>query len=375
MNIIDLNNAPNSDRDGEYGGASGLKEGIIYNNEYWLVKYPKNAEYLKRHAEMDYTNDPLSEYLGSHIYQILGYPVHETILGKRRGKIVVACKDFRADNERLLEFRTIKNSANNELSELLDREFSSTSSSRVIDFDEILLHLDNNNIINKIPGLKKRFFDMIVIDAFINNSDRNNGNWGIIRSKGKEDRLAPIYDNGGAFNGKTPDSRLKKMIESNNINAIALNGISVYGKESINYQTKNLLLFDNTDLQLSICDIYHKIDDNLQNIEDFIASVPEEVCSKERNYFYRYSISLRFEILLTPAYKNAINRLKEKNISIPISISDKTLKQIYETRPDSSYYPFEDIKKYIDYDAIKKDPDNIEFILDEAIDKMNDYTL
>jgi len=40
---------------------------------------------------------PLSEFLGSHIYAILGYPVHETLLGYRKGKIVVACKDFSLD--------------------------------------------------------------------------------------------------------------------------------------------------------------------------------------------------------------------------------------------------------------------------------------
>ena len=43
---------------------------------------------------------PLSEYLGSHIYSILGYPAHETILGVRDGLLVVACKDFCEEDER-----------------------------------------------------------------------------------------------------------------------------------------------------------------------------------------------------------------------------------------------------------------------------------
>ena len=43
---------------------------------------------------------PLSEYVGSHIFQLLGYTAHNTMLGyffnKELGKkqIVVACEDF-----------------------------------------------------------------------------------------------------------------------------------------------------------------------------------------------------------------------------------------------------------------------------------------
>ena len=39
-------------------------------------------------------------------------------------------------------------------------------------------------------------------DIFINNNDRNNGNWGILRNKDGVDRLAPIFDNGGSFQTK-----------------------------------------------------------------------------------------------------------------------------------------------------------------------------
>ena len=48
---------------------------------------------------LSYTNSPISEYLGSHIYKILGFDVHDTILGYANGKNVVACKDFLNRNE------------------------------------------------------------------------------------------------------------------------------------------------------------------------------------------------------------------------------------------------------------------------------------
>jgi len=44
--------------------------------------------------QISYTTSPLSEYLGSKIYEALGIPVHETVLGIRKNKVVVACRDF-----------------------------------------------------------------------------------------------------------------------------------------------------------------------------------------------------------------------------------------------------------------------------------------
>lgn len=96
MNIIkiqDLNNFPLSDRHGSYGGMAGSKDGLLIDGEYWMVKYPKSTRGM-RPPVPSYTSSPLSEYIGSHVYGILGYDVHETFLGFRNDKIVVACKDF-----------------------------------------------------------------------------------------------------------------------------------------------------------------------------------------------------------------------------------------------------------------------------------------
>ena len=58
---------------------------------------------MKKTGALSYVTSPLSEYIGSHIYQILGYDVHETILGvcfeEKRYKVVYACKDFIKDSK------------------------------------------------------------------------------------------------------------------------------------------------------------------------------------------------------------------------------------------------------------------------------------
>ena len=43
VEIINLDDCILSDRDGMYGGMAGLKDGILYKGEYWIVKYPKST--------------------------------------------------------------------------------------------------------------------------------------------------------------------------------------------------------------------------------------------------------------------------------------------------------------------------------------------
>ena len=104
--IIDLEHCPLNERHGTYRGKNCFKEGITIDGEYWLVKYPKTHT----DGEQEFCNtSPLSEYIGSHIYKILGIEAQETALGIRHGKLVVACKDFCKKEGALREFRTLKN--------------------------------------------------------------------------------------------------------------------------------------------------------------------------------------------------------------------------------------------------------------------------
>lgn len=94
--MIEIKNLDEYDlsiRAGSYGGRAGDKDGITINGEYYIVKYPKSTKSMNV-KDMSYTTAPLSEYLGSKIYEVLGIDIHETMLGIRNGKLVVACKDF-----------------------------------------------------------------------------------------------------------------------------------------------------------------------------------------------------------------------------------------------------------------------------------------
>ncbi len=62
MEIVDLNACRLSRKNGMYGGAAGNKDGVIYNGENWLIKYPKNIRGLERTGDASYSTAPLSEY-------------------------------------------------------------------------------------------------------------------------------------------------------------------------------------------------------------------------------------------------------------------------------------------------------------------------
>lgn len=66
MDIIELDNCEQSYL--TYGGNAGQKLSIIWNNEYYMMKFPKNTTDF-RNVKISYTTAPLSEYVGSQIYQ------------------------------------------------------------------------------------------------------------------------------------------------------------------------------------------------------------------------------------------------------------------------------------------------------------------
>lgn len=222
--IKDLNIA---ERDylGNYGGKSGFKYGVIIDGERWMIKFPESTKGFaglgkKNNHIPSYTTSPLSEYIGSHVYASLGIPVHETMLGYRNGKIVVACKDFDLNHE-LIDFEKIKNG----LAELEDSFIGSSGSSGFHGefLKDVLTVIDHSVLLKRVDGIKEHFWDMFVVDGFIRNNDRNNGNWGILARKDGSVEIAPVFDNGNSFfNKRNPSVSERRILDVESIAQDAL---------------------------------------------------------------------------------------------------------------------------------------------------------
>lgn len=314
MEIFDFTECEYSNRNGSYGGAAGDKDGIIINGEPWIAKYPKSNEGMVKSDKLSRTTQtPLSEFIGSHIYGILGYPVHETLLGIRKGFVVVACKDFCDEKTRLLEMRTLKNIHIPEMNQKFQLDLHETNDDHLVDLNELFVHFELNPEISKIKGVSERFWDQIVIDGLIGNNDRNNGNWGIL-SCGDKRELAPIFDNGACFYPKKSTlaiEQLLKLPEADQArnNANIQEPFILDGEHHLNY--KFMLDLDETKisasqlklLKASIVKNTQLVESKLDDIVAFIKLIPNEyngfeIITEPRREYYIKSFITRFENVL-----------------------------------------------------------------------------
>ena len=222
MELVDFNTCERIKGYG-YRGNAGRKLPYLYNENVWMVKFPGSTKDMTGKHLPSYTSSPISEYLGSHIYETLGIDVHETVLGQCEGKIVVGCRDF-TQNATLFEYSQIKNTVDDTL--ISGSYGSSAHGERLSDVLRVIQTSD------EFEGLREkvveRFWDMFVVDAFIHNNNRNNGNWGLLVSKCTLD-LAPVYGNGNAFFNKRNPSLFKtRLSEETLLEEDALSGKSFF---------------------------------------------------------------------------------------------------------------------------------------------------
>ncbi len=307
MNIIDFSNLEKSSRHGRYGGQAGDKDGVLYEGEPWIVKYPKSTRSMTGTGLASYTTSYLSEYIGSHIYEILGYDVHRTELVMRNDQICVACKDFQKNIGDLAEIRTIKNSANHEIRELEGEDIPLSATGDSVNLEELMLHFRVNPLMDR-PDLKERFWDCAIIDIFLDNNDRNNGNWGLLYD-GDSDlyNLAPVYDNGNSFNNKISDEKISEYLKNPNIN-LFLGTRTAYEYNEHILSAKKFLGLDVPEVREAISRVIPKIMEHMEEINGMIDSIPEQyrglaVCSADRKEFYKQSLDVRFREMLMPAYR------------------------------------------------------------------------
>lgn len=191
-----------------YRGNAGRKISVLYEGEPWMLKFPESTRDFPGRQKPNnhlpsYTTSPVSEYVGSKIYASLGIPVHDVMLGRREGKLVVACRDFAVDAT-LLEFSQIKNMVDEDL-----LEGGNGSNEKRELLSNALTVIENAPVFGNIrEKVRERFWDMFVTDAFILNNDRNNGNWGLLVKRYALD-LAPVYDNGNALFNKRSASLME----------------------------------------------------------------------------------------------------------------------------------------------------------------------
>ena len=234
---------------------------------------------------MSYINNAYSEYVGSNIFRICEFDVQNTILGiyeyNGKEKIVCACENFTDDKHILYEFESLALSSNP------DKKIET----EINDIMDVIL--ENKNLIDK-EDTKTKFWDMVVIDSLIGNTDRHNGNQGFILDKeNNKISFSTIYDRGSSLNPILEDSELSKLTDSK-IKNLAINCHSCLKVDNkrINY-INYLKDMNNRECNDAILRCFNNI--KIDEINNFIDDI--EVISDIRKSFYKDIINIRYNIL------------------------------------------------------------------------------
>lgn len=274
---------------------SEKKKTLIYDNIKYLVKFPDPIR--EKNKNISYINNAFSEYVGSNIFKIIGFETQNTVLGKYiyngKEKIVCACEDFTDGNHVLYEFENLALSANP------DKKIQ-TELSDIMEVIEEIKKLTQINLIIS-DDIKEKFWDMFVIDCLIGNTDRHNGNWGLLvnaRSNGA--KFSPIYDCGSCLNPMLEDEQIEKLsdVELKNLVINCYSCIKENGKK-INY-IAYIKSIKNKECNNAVNRVFKKI--NIDEINIFIDKIP--CMSIIRKEFYKKIIYYRYEIV-----KDVYNKL------------------------------------------------------------------
>lgn len=288
-----------------YGGANGLKNCIIINGDAFLLKT------IPLHDQNHTRYDAFSEYVSSHVFELLGVDVQDTIFGfnNLNGNLeyAVACKDFIPNNCELYEFDKFRNS-------------KILGNSKHQSLDQTLYLIDHIDIIDPIL-VKDRFWTQFAVDAFIGNWDRHNGNWGFIipNDENANVSLAPVFDNGSSLFGRITDQNLHEYCKQNRIPEICL-GVSSSLTDNFGKMLNYVDFISTTNHKECIDKIEWLVDSiDLNKVDDIIYSVDE--IPEIRKDFISEMLGVKKELILKDCLienkskirSTSFNNLKELN--------------------------------------------------------------
>lgn len=278
--MIDYSKYPDGGR--FYSGAE-RKKSILINGNAYLVKFQKNSRDGLRFNHV-------SEFLGSHIFSMLGIETQETQLGTFGNENVVVIKDFLSEDEVFVPFNGIGDSSLEQ-----DKEKYQYS------YEDIIKMLKENIKLTDVEQTIDLFWDMFIVDALIANFDRHGSNWGFIKMDNKY-RLSPIFDNGSSlFPQLNTDEKIQTVLNDQEeieqrIYKFPTSQVKYQGKKSSYYDIISSLAFE--ECNNALVRITERVD--LNKINKLIESI--ENISDLRREFYKTILKERFEIILLESY-------------------------------------------------------------------------
>lgn len=183
---------------------------------------------------------------------------------------------------------------------------------------DILQTIDEQTLVDR-DSLLERFWDMFIVDAFIGNWDRHNGNWGFLYDdRTDEMALAPVYDCGSCLYPQADEKIMEAVLSdagerNHRIYNIPLSAIMQDGKKIKYFDYISSL--QNEDCNRALKRIVPRID--MERIREIIDQTP--FVSELQKNFYLTMLSERKARILD----FSLTALKKKEKSIQNTKNDR----------------------------------------------------
>jgi hypothetical protein len=322
MKLIDFTNYEL--RVNEYDGAEA-KTKIVHDGSIYMLKFGDVLESDKnKPLQGSYSNMPVAEHVGSRIFNLLGIPAQETILGTYEDKYAVACKDFLLEKADWPNFKIVPFKS-------LEKSFlgSSSQAGRTPAYENVIDIFNNHKDLETIREKAiSRYWEMFIGDALISNFDRHAGNWGYILNRQTDEitDVAPVYDCGSSFYPKLSLESMKDFLnDEQSLHDRVLDfpyaSLMVNGKK-IRYHDF-LLTDEGAECRRRLVDLYPRID---------VKAICEEINSiadlpQVQKDFYCRLIEIRKDLILKPAYEylscNSYKNGRRSNTYMPYAYSKR----------------------------------------------------
>lgn len=272
---------------GKYYGGSERKEGISIDGEDYMIKFQKKTAFGKR-------NNHVSEFIGSHIFELCGFEAHKTYLGYRDGEEVVACKDFNVPGKQFVPFNDVGEST-------LDQDKETYQ----YDYEDIMQMLRDNSKLTNVQETISMFWRIYIMDALLGNFDRHGANWGFIKESNRY-TLAPVFDNGSClFPNLVDEAEMQEIIASEEetnkrVFKFPTSQVKLNGKKSSYFEVINSLQFEECNEALR----YVMLQLDMTKIEKLIDDTP--LISEVQRVFYKHMLTARYNKILLDSFEKLV---------------------------------------------------------------------
>lgn len=265
-----------------YGG-SEKKIGILISGSAYMLKFQKRTDFGLR-------SNHISEYLGSHVFALLGFPVQETYLGTYQGEQVVACKDFNTPGVQYVPFNEVGESS-----------IDGGAEQYQYDYEDIMRMLRDNSKLTRVEETIRSFWEIYLVDALLGNFDRHGGNWGFLK-RSNAYSLAPVFDNGSClFPSLTDEGEMERIMRSEaetmkRVFTFPTSQIRLDGRKSSYYAVIHSLAYPACNRALAA--VYTRTDP--WKLDAVVEETPFLTDTQRR--FYKHMLSVRYTWILQKPY-------------------------------------------------------------------------